>query len=536
MSTSVKSRKMASTANPLNRADTGNFELSGRTIALLLAGFATVTAYWMIQSPRPYDDDNIGRYFMAQAAMTKPEYFLNIWGRPLAIIFFLLPSQLGYWYCAAATALLSVGTCYFTYRAAQASGKSNAWLALIFVAFQPMFFITGYSLCTEPLAAFFLAVGLYYYYKKNWVVSALLLSLMPLGRTELVLILPIFAIAFFREKQYWPILLMGTGLALYQIAGMIATGDILYLLTVSKSGFGHGLYQNGPFEHYFQRFIFIVGPVLFVFILLQLIHDIQRRDVNVINISCLLIFGIHVYFYWKGNVASIGFLRHFVGIAPILALWALDGANTWFNDRVNRQTSLITLMAIAVLTLIYYSFDLIGDYFLSQQKDYLKFSIVLLLALLFVLQDYLNFTGRFFRKLMLISAAAGTVVYTFIKEPPLQLAPEHQTVKNFQKYFEENLKTQSPRTMIAHPWFFFFDDFNYYAKEYADGNYLEMRKEKMSELPVGGLVVWDTHYSWRLSSNVQQDDLTKNPDYKFIQQFVSTDRKFAIYVFEKIKG
>lgn len=535
MSASIKSRKMASTANPTNRADTGNVELSGRTIVWILAGFAAVTAYWMIQSPRPYDDDNIGRYFMAQAAMTKPEYFLNIWGRPLAIIFFLLPSQLGYWYCAAATALLSVGTCYVTYKAAQASGKPQAWLALIFVAFQPMFFITGYSLCTEPLAAFFLAIGLYYYYKKNWMISALLLSLMPLARTELVLILPLFAVAFFREKQYWPILAMGTGLALYQIAGMVATGDILYLITASQS-FSHGLYQNGPFEHYFQRFIFIVGPVLFAFMLLQLAHDIVDRRINVVNISCVLIFCVHVYFYWKGNVASIGFLRHFVGIAPMMALWALDGANTWLNDRERRSRSLVALIVMAVITLTYYSFDLIGDYFISHQKDYLKFVTVLLLVLLFVLQHYLNFSGRFFKKLMLISAAAGAMVYTFIKEPPLQLAPEHQTVKNFHAYFEENLKAKSPKTMIAHPWFFFFDDFNYYANAYAAGNYLEMRKEKMNELPVGGLVVWDTHYSWRLSSNVQQEDLTKNPEYKFVQQFISPDRKFAIYVFEKIKG
>ncbi|MBX7150783.1 hypothetical protein K1X84_04040 [bacterium] len=535
MPASVKTGRIASSSNSQNQNKEDVFAISWKNIVLILAGFAAIAAYWTIQSPRPYDDDNIGRYFMAQAAMTKPEFFLSIWGRPLAIIFFLLPSQLGYWYCAAATILLSIATCYFTYKAAQASGKPNPWLALIFIAFQPLFFITSYSLCTEPLAAFFLAIGLYYYYKKKWLTSALLLSLMPLGRTELVLILPIFAIVFFREKKYWPILAMGTGLALYQIAGMIATGDVLYLLTASKS-FGHGLYQNGPFEHYFQRFIFIVGPVLFVFILLQLVHDIRQRSVNIINISCILIFCTHVYFYWKGNVASIGFLRHFVGVAPMMALWALDGANTWLNDQKNRQTSLIALIGITVITLMYYSFDLIGDYFISPQKDYLKFSMVLLLVLLFVLQHYLNFSGRFFQKLMLISAAIGTMAYTFIKEPPLQLAPEHQTVKNFQVYFEENLKTKSPKTMIAHPWFFFFDDFNYYAKEYAAGNYLEMRKEKMAELPVGGLVVWDTHYSWRLSSNVQQDDLTKNPDYKFVQQFVSPDRKFAIYVFEKTKG
>ncbi len=479
---------------------------------------------------------------MAQAALTKPEYFLNMWGRPLGIIFFSIPSQFGYWYCAAATAVLSIFTCYLTYRAASISQRRHAWLAIIFLSFQPLFFITSFSLCTEQLAAFFLAAGLYSYYRKSYVASSLLLSFMSLARTELVLLLPIFAVALFKEKKYFHILLLGVGLLLFQIAGMIATGDRLFLLTAAKSA-GHGLYQNVPFEHYFQRFIFIVGPVIFAFMTVQLVVDIKDKRFSLLNVSVVLMFFVHVYLSWKGNVASIGFLRHFVAIAPMMALWALEGFNNWFLDKQslpmaidNSKLILLVLAGVTTIVGIYYSFDLVGDYFLSNDKEYLKFFTVLVILLMSVMNKFLNITNATMKRLMLFTVVLGTVIYTLVKEKPLQLAPEHQTVKNFHSYFKENLKDKVPMTMVVHPWFFFFDNFNYYKQDVKEGKYLEMRKEKLDELPVGGIVIWDTHYSWRLSSNVQPEDLTKNPNFKFNQELISPDRKFAIYVFEKVKA
>ncbi len=518
-------------------------EVSQKTIWIALGAVAVILAYWLIRSPRPYDDDNIGRYFMAQAALTKPEFFLSMWGRPLAIIFFLIPSQFGYWFCAVCTAVLTIGTCYLTYRAAKESRRPFAWVAVAFLAFQPVFFSTSWSLCTEPLAAFFLAAGLLYFYKKKYIPSALALSLVPLARTEMVLILPFFAFVFVKEKKYLPVALLGTGLALFQVAGMVGTGDMMYLLTASKS-FGEGLYQNGPFEHYFIRFIFIVGPVLFLFMILQLTRDVRKMNINVINVSIVAMFCFHVYLYWQGSGIVVGFLRHFVAIAPMMTLLALDGFNAWLNEENEKEkkVSLLILSATAFLILIDLSFNLIGDYYYADnagnilEKEYSKFVIALAITLFFLFRNFLNIRNTFMKRLMLGMALAATVVYCLTKEKPLQLAPEHQTVKNFHVYFQEHLKDKVPMTMICHPWFFFFDDFNYYSRPYAAGNYLEMRKEKLDQLPVGGIVVWDSHYSWRLSSNVQEQDLTKNPNFKLMQQFISTDRKFGIYLFEKVKG
>lgn len=516
-----------------------HFELSPYAVAGLIAVTGIIILFYMLASPRPYDDDNIGRYFMAQAALSKPEYVINMWGRPLAIIFFLVPAQFGYWYCASATALLTLAGLYLIYRAARAAEMSNAWLAVVFFIFQPLALMTSFSLCTEPLAAFFLTLGLFFYYRQLWIPASLSLSLMPLARTELTLLLPILAIALIRKKQWLSVLLLGTGLILFQITGMMMTGDYLFLLTAAKSA-GHGLYANGPFEHYFERFIFIVGPVVFIFMLIQIVFDIREKRLTVLNTSFLLMFAVHVYFYWKGNVASIGFLRHFVAISPIMALLALEGFNRWFYDqpenereRIHRMVLSAVLIAGMLITLFFYSVELQGHYFLTDKKEYLKLGIILAIGIFFMMNKYLNMTGQFWKSLMIAGVVLMTAGYSLIKEKPLKLAPEHQTVKNFQVYYANKLKNQIPSLMIVHPWFFFFDDFNYYRDSLATRNYLDMRLENLPQLPVGGYIAWDSHYSWRLSSNVALDSLKNNPQYRFVQPFISSDQKFAIYLFRK---
>ncbi len=539
MATVAKKKKQAGVGPSTGSDDL--FQRSLRAVWLLLGGIGLLMFFWMSQSPRPYDDDNIGRYFMAQYAPHNSAHFVDLWGRPLGILLYLIPSQFGYWYCAGTTVLLSLGTIYFVYRTAVITDRPNAWLAVVFTAFQPIFFSTSFSLCTEPIAAFFMAIGMYYYYKGRYVPGTLLLSLMPLARLELVVVLPFFAVELIRSRRYMPILLLGFGLVALQVAGMIIRQDPLYLWTM-MGGAAHGMYQNGPFDHYFKRFIFIVGPTLFVYLLYRLYHDILERRVNVLNVSVVALFALHVYFYWKGNVAQIGFLRHFVAIAPMISLVGLDGFNRWLAcknagtpEKDDRWMDFVFLALLTIVTLVYYSFNLVGDYFLSEEKDYLKFLIVLLVLLLFVFNRYLRMTDRAMKRFITVVIAATAVGYTLVKQAPLKLAPEHVTVKNFYDYYEHTVKPQQKPMMVVHTWFFFFDNFNYYQERDSSSTIWTMRRENLEKLPVGGLVAWDSHYSWRLVSDVQQEDLVNNPKFKLNRQFVSPDRRFGILLFEKVK-
>lgn len=513
-------------------------DLSPKVLALMIGIIGLVYGYWLMQTTRPYDDDNIGRYFMAQASLTKPEFFLNMWGRPLAILFFSLPSQVSFLFCQIMILFVTLATLYYTYRVAQSQKVPNAWMVILFLAFQPVFFSTSYSLCAEPLAAFLLALGLYYYLgKKQLLIGAIILSFMPLARTEMVFLLPIFAIDLLRERRYLTILALGTGLVLLQLFGMVFLNDFLFLLTVTK-GVSTGMYQNIPFEHYFQRFVFVVGPVVFVLMMLTLTVEIKNKTISLISLAVVLMFIVHVLAAWKGNGASIGFVRHFTAFAPAIALMAVSGFNIVFSQKNENDFffKLIVLIGCTFVILIFYSFELIGDYFISNTKEYMKTLIAMMLLVLFVLQNKLNFNGRLFFRFVAVLVMGSLVVYTLVKEPPMQLAPEHHAVKSCYQYYEANLKSKNNKTMVAHPWFFFFDNYNSYIVQPNEGVYFDMRKEKLNDLPVGAFVLWDSHYSWRLSCNVQQEDLVNNPNFRLQQQFVSTDRRFAMYVFEKIKA
>ncbi len=515
---------------------TGLEEISEKSVFLILALLGAVLAYYIVNSPRPYDDDNIGRYFMAQTAFSQPSFFLDVWGRPLCILLFSLPAQIGYVACEIVTAVLSLFTVYWTYRAARAAGLRYAWTALFFVFFQPLFLSTSYSLCAEPIAAFFMALSLFFYYSNKTWQAALVLSFAPLARTELAILLPLFGLVFLKDKKFIAFLLLGTGLLVYQISGMIVKGDPLFLVTASQSF--ASAYQNGPWDHYFLRYVFIVGPVVLTLMFLQFADEIRSRRINILSISTLLLFAFHVVMYWKGSGIVVGFLRHFVAIVPMVGLLALSGLNVFLQGEMqSRKSGIAAIVISCALTFFYWNFELVGDYYPSKEEEYSKFFIVFGIGILWALRHYLAFDGMRSKNVMVVMVVILCTIFTLSNAKPLKLAPEHQTVKNCYAYFKEHYKDRVPKFVWGHAWFPFFDDFNYYREDlYEAKGYVKMRKENLKDLPLGSIVIWDSHYSWRLSSNVQlQEDLVSNPDFRPVQQFISPDQKFAIYVFEKIK-
>jgi hypothetical protein len=60
--------------------------------------------------------------------------------------------------------------------------------------------------------------------------------------------------------------------------------------------------------------------------------------------------------------------------------------------------------------------------------------------------------------------------------------------------------------------------------------------KSLSEAPKGSIIIWDSHYSYRpeYSNDTKLDYLQSNPDFKPINQFISSDKRFAAFIFEKI--
>ena len=63
-----------------------------------------------------------------------------------------------------------------------------------------------------------------------------------------------------------------------------------------------------------------------------------------------------------------------------------------------------------------------------------------------------------------------------------------------------------------------------------------LNMKSLDEAPKGSIILWDSHYSYRpeYKNDTKLEILQNNPNYKLVNQFVSTDKRFALYIFEKL--
>jgi len=59
--------------------------------------------------------------------------------------------------------------------------------------------------------------------------------------------------------------------------------------------------------------------------------------------------------------------------------------------------------------------------------------------------------------------------------------------------------------------------------------------KSLDESLKGTIVIWDSHYSYRpeYKNDTKLEYLQNNPNYKLLNQFMSQDRRFAAFIFEK---
>ena len=86
--------------------------------AFLFTAYA-IGVFWGLASPSAWDDDVPNRYFNALRAFDDPSHFVDLFSRPLWIVLFAGPAQLGPWVIPVIMMGIAVCTAYFLYRAAR---------------------------------------------------------------------------------------------------------------------------------------------------------------------------------------------------------------------------------------------------------------------------------------------------------------------------------------------------------------------------------------------------------------------------------
>ncbi|HNX43590.1 MAG TPA: hypothetical protein PKI35_04070 [Bacteroidales bacterium] len=288
--------------------------------------------------------DNIAHYNLSHYSFRHPELLLDHWGKPLFTILSSPFSQAGFVGTKLFNVLTGVAAAYFAYRYLRSQKVQMAFAVIPFVLFVPMYFMMMQSALTEVLCSFILVVSAFCFADKRYILSAILLSFVPVSRTDAVIILPVYAAALLWFRQYKALPFLLTGTFVFSISGWFQYGDILWLIHNNPYKGASSLYGKGDLLHFVEQIPYICGIPLTILTVTGIFSILFRffrnnahpgepatADVFVLLLPALALLAAHSYLWWKGLGGSAGLTRVLTPVLPLTAIMAYKGFDeiTW---------------------------------------------------------------------------------------------------------------------------------------------------------------------------------------------------------------
>lgn len=480
-----------------------------------------------------YQDDEVAHYINMRDFWSNPWIIMSNWGKPGWKIFLVIPALAGFKFTLLINSFITALTAYFTVILAKAVKFKNAILAGVLFAFQPLILQLSFRNYAEIFTGLLLVLTLYFYYKDKYILSALMCGLSFTARQEAALLGLALAIFFIIEKKYLPILFLGVFPLLLDLLGYFHTGDILWVWSEMK-GLGElNMGVNRSFFHYFGVLIYIIGPVAFSLFIIGLIVPFIGKEKfqnfntkeSLIYIFFFIVFLFQCYLVEKGT--NPGSWRYLLQISPFIALIALIGFNQ-LPDKRTKSYVIGTLAFTIVIILLFLSKAATG-LVITDTPEFSKLIAIILFtagAFFYVLSARIAKMNQ-----LVIFTAVIAIGFTFLTEKPKQQTPENTAINNIAEWYKQN-KNNSPEVLYNHSLIIFYGNITGTEKQ----NFKILNMKSLEEAPKGSLVVWDSHYSYRpeYKNDTQLEFLEKNPNYKLLTQFASSDRRFAAFIFEKL--
>ncbi len=505
-----------------------------RTVGGICIAMALVWVVYGQLSPGTFNDDDITHFFMARESLRDPSLWISLWGRPLFTFVYAVPAAIGYWAVELLTALISSATLWMTWKLASAIGLRSRIGAVMCTLWQPFFFKLGYACLVEPMGACLLTTALWAFVVKRNRLAAILVGLLPLTRLELITITPLLLIPLVGRRRGWTLLLAPLPLLTWNLAGWYFAGDPVWLFSTLQGGEFTRSLPGQPLVHYFRAVPMFVGGALTPFFLAGLLGSVptaQRAGILLLRSLFAVFLPTLALLAWNvhGFGGSVGFLRHLVAVGPVIGILAAAGIDAWREPALTRPRALrrLALSAAGVaLSVIIPLFALHMEYWEQPTNRTLVpwlwpgagLAAVAFLFLRRKLPAYWA-TG-----VLLVAAIA-----TLISETPIQLTPEQQAMGNAAEWYK---KTAPGRVMaVNHPWFFFLGDLD----RRDTRRFPPVTRESLSRLPVGGLILWESHYSHRLSGDVDPEYIKARPDRYKSRGRTNVSQYFFYVIFEVVR-
>jgi hypothetical protein len=482
-----------------------------------------------------YQDDEVGQYINMVQFWGDPFIILGNYPKPGYKIFTVIPALFGYNTVLIFNSLIAAVTVYMTYVLIKVYNIRYAFFGAVLLAFQPLFFDLSFRSYAEIFTALCMVIFLILFRKEKYFLSGLMLGYIFTIRQETALLILIMAVIFFRRKEWTAIFAMGIFPLVYNLLGYLKTGQILFIYEEMQQVAGLN-YQGQGLFHYFKVYIFIIGPValsLFLAGFFGFFADLNKykeyiRQYYIFYIIFVTVFIIQMMTMFNDG-PNPGNWRYLLHISPVAALFATLGLNN-LADAKYRKTSLIIISIFAFITLVFLSKETDG-FRMLESSEYGKFFFIaglLVITFLFSRQRVNQYLNQISVAILLLA-----IVSLFFMFKPKQLSPENQAVKQVSEYIQ-SLGIENKNVFTSHSFVMFFSD-EMFRKNTERFMFLQ-RKNVDEHAKPGDIIIWESHYGGReeLGYDIEFEDLQNNPDYNLLEEIVSTDRRFAAYVFEKV--
>lgn len=493
-----------------------NERLKDREIVYLVMALAgAVWVFYCINAVKTYNHDDIQRFMMARTIMSHPKNFLDMWGRPLYMVLYMLPAQINLTAARIFSTVLSLATMWLVYAYAARSGYVRPWLAPLFLAVMPRYLTMSYNVMDALPVCFLLALSMYLISLKRYNLSGLVISLTPLARPESVLFLAIFAAVYLYNGKWQAVLLSATGLFVWNAAGFLVTGDPIWLAHASTYNVPYG---SGELMYYVKRLPEITDPVLLAPFLVGMVYGFSKLKKNdnalVIGVWSVF-FAFYAITWWFGAFATVGLTRYFNTVLPLAALIMLKGVNYVLDEDRSRLDawSGVTLVVLSVYIMV------------SNETPYtvqpLVAAVVLIMLRALVLSGLF---GPMRIKYLLGFILLAVSIVAYAEASPMNKPDDEMTVMaRAAKVVEE--KYPDRYVLAWHPWFYYYADIDQFDKSRA----AKLTEETVLSAPVGTIMVYENHYaSGSRYGNLDANKLVANHALRVVHADVNQFWKFLI--------
>jgi hypothetical protein len=411
--------------------------------------------------------DSLAHFRIAKFSLEHPEWLLDHWGKPFFTLLAAPFAQFGFKGMQFFNLLCGIITAFVTLQIAKHFKWNNRWLSISIILFSPVFMQEFFSGLTEATFTMLLLTSIWLRLKKRFVLSFILLSFLPLVRTEAVLILTWFGLIDLIERKSWHVVLLSAGTLIYSIIGWFFKDDVFWLINEMPYTGGDNIYGSGSLFHYFQLMpdkigLLVLIPALSASLLLFVQIKLKRQEswsvIAYVLFPAVIFIGFHSIMWYAGEV-SLGLPRMLAVIVPFLAL-----------------LSIYSLHQLEKLT----------------QTNLLSGSLSFLLASL--------------------------VVWNGLKTEslPVQLGQEEKVLTRVADYIRKN--------GLANHKVHYYSLYNEvtlgldpHRKDQCQ-QVIHTRAEPQKNVAAGSLVIWDAHFAPN-EGQMPLENLTSNPYFKLLEVF-----------------